>query len=519
MVNKRLIEIFKDTQKIYQSDEELLKSIEYSLNFQKIILEDDKIDFSCLPRFKNQAKIKVTKSRTLEATSKYKGEKIGVLNFASFTHPGGGVAEGSKAQEESICRCSTLYPCISHSLAQKDFYHKHANTTNLYNNDCIYTPDVKIFKKDKFYPELMNKEDWFEVDVITCAAPNLRGNKGFNEKELLKIFVERITRILQIAKNNNVDVLILGAFGCGAFKNPPEIVAEAFKIAIKPFLYDFKLIDFAIYSSSHDTNYQIFKEKFYPSLTKEIESEINDLFWLNKNMEQISDIIDIPVSTISYWLRQGKKGRKKYKDFYEKYKDLAYTPPTFDVYERAYREVLAGKRCFTIEEDFNLKKGSLKNWIKKNIDDRNEIMFSKLKVQKIEDGLRKEKLDDDFTILDCLADFAQSHDISLPELFFLMNKYYREQLNSIERKFHNLILNHSIKKEYLKGIHLPRLDFSLLNKNRYFPIPGMYGGFLYTLEYDNFEEKFVLYVSSWSRIVENSERSYKITEFSCELIE
>ena len=57
----------------------------------------------------------------------------------------------------------------------KGFYYPHRNAKNPINNaDIIYTPDVTVFKTDTGRPKLMNEAEWYDVDVITCAAPNLR---------------------------------------------------------------------------------------------------------------------------------------------------------------------------------------------------------------------------------------------------------------------------------------------------------------------------------------------------------
>lgn len=110
------------------------------------------------------------------------------------------------------------------------FYRRHREADDpLYNNDCIYTPAVKVFKSDSNFPELMQESEWWDVDVITCAAPNLRSvpsnmmnpNAGSSKAEILyaglrELLESRVKRIFEIAIVNGADVLILGAFGCGA---------------------------------------------------------------------------------------------------------------------------------------------------------------------------------------------------------------------------------------------------------------------------------------------------------------
>ena len=111
------------------------------------------------------------------------------------------------------------------------------------------------------------------MDVIICAAPDLPVKKSFHDirnnvtpivkitdKELLEIHKKRLTRILDVAALNNAEVVILGAFGCGAFQNKPEVVARAAKEVITEYLHVFKTIEFAVYCSPRDdTNFRVFK--------------------------------------------------------------------------------------------------------------------------------------------------------------------------------------------------------------------------------------------------------------------
>ncbi len=100
------------------------------------------------------------------------GKKTCILNFASATNPGGGVTRGSSAQEECICRSSTLYPCLNTGALWNRFYGPHRKAGNpLYNDDCVYTPDVCVFREDTAIPELLQEEHWWNVNVLTCAAP------------------------------------------------------------------------------------------------------------------------------------------------------------------------------------------------------------------------------------------------------------------------------------------------------------------------------------------------------------
>lgn len=265
------IEVFEDTMKQCKENEKIKKSLNYSVKRQEIILEVDDYNKPNLDIFKDKAKIVVSKKRTLEAASFYKGSKTAVLNFASATNPGGGVVNGSSAQEECICRCSGLYLCLNIDDVWNVFYHPHRNAHfQVYNDDIVYTPDVEIFKTDTCKPELMDENDWYKVDIITCAAPNIRAlkvkiNRGeidksvILENNLLKIHEKRLKKILDVAVSHGVETIILGAYGCGAFGNSPEIVATAAKNVLKDYMYAFKNIEYAVYCGpKDDTNYTVF---------------------------------------------------------------------------------------------------------------------------------------------------------------------------------------------------------------------------------------------------------------------
>ncbi len=95
--------------------------------FSLIIILGKKDDVSVDPnhRYDSKANIIVSKKRSYEAASVYKGQKVCVHNFASATTPGEGVVKGSSAQEECLCRTSTLYFCINTQDMWDGFYNPH----------------------------------------------------------------------------------------------------------------------------------------------------------------------------------------------------------------------------------------------------------------------------------------------------------------------------------------------------------------------------------------------------------
>ena len=264
------IRIFEQTMEICRNDSDLCLAIHDSRAKQKITWEEEQLVVSGEWR-EVPADLVITPERTLEAARKYteKGKRVCVLNFASSVTPGGGVTRGAGAQEESMCRVSTLYAAISDKETAGFFYERHwqmiqSGEMNRKNrDDCIFTPGITVIRKDTFDCAMLPKDQWYNVDVITCAAPDLRydGDNTYHpsEAELKAVFEKRWTRILSVAALNKADVLILGAFGCGAFYNPPEIAAQAFSNVFAEFASLFEVVEFAIFTQNeYDRNYLVF---------------------------------------------------------------------------------------------------------------------------------------------------------------------------------------------------------------------------------------------------------------------
>ena len=274
MGRRENVEAFEDTQRLYSTNTVLKEAVQSANQKQQLYQEDVEVEGNIVQRDK-PARIVVSKKRTLEAASAYVGKKVCILNFASATNPGGGVVKGSSAQEEAICRCSTLYPNLNEPKMWNGFYRPHRQELNpLHNDDCIYTPGVIAFKSDTDYPQMLPLNRCYKVNVITCAAPNLREkpsnvmNSGdgdmavkISNDDLQELHEKRMRRVLEITAKKGNDVVILGAFGCGAFRNPPEVVARAMKTVVEEYRSAFETIEFAVYCSPRDdSNYRTFKE-------------------------------------------------------------------------------------------------------------------------------------------------------------------------------------------------------------------------------------------------------------------
>lgn len=260
-----LAAIFSDTQKLYQSHPKLIAACEYSRNNQAFISENETIDRE-LNRFDSTCDILVSKKKTFEAAEEYarNGETVAVLNFANSYNAGGGVVHGARAQEECLCRISTLYDSLIAPEMREKFYEPHCKSGNDFaNDDIIYTPKVIVFKTDTGEPVLRPESEWFCADVLTCAAPCLVYGSQVTYNELERIHTSRARHILDTACKYKSDVLILGAFGCGAFCNPPEIVADVYKKVLADYIHAFKTVEFAVYCNKWDAkNYDVFKSRF-----------------------------------------------------------------------------------------------------------------------------------------------------------------------------------------------------------------------------------------------------------------
>lgn len=256
---------FADTCKMSEEDTRLAESVKRSIIGQEIVLETDTIMNIPVPH--KDGKVIVSTKSTLEAAAAYKDKHVAVLSFGAAYRPGGGHVGRSNTQEESLCRETTLYSCISTEECMKRFYAPHTwieeSTDSKNNADLIYTPDVTVFKTHDAIPKTMTEFDWFKVDVITMAAPNLSyhtpAGRAAIDDEILKAFETRFERIIKVAMHHGAEVLILGAFGCGEYNNDPTVVATGVARALEKYHEAFDVVEFAIPAGRSKTNYRMFR--------------------------------------------------------------------------------------------------------------------------------------------------------------------------------------------------------------------------------------------------------------------
>lgn len=269
------VRVFEDTLAFCREHEALAAAVAASVSGTRVYQPGVPFPESAGDR---AGQVTVCRARTAEAALRlagaYPGRKIAMLNFASATQPGGGVLNGSSAQEESLCRVSSLYPTlIQPSVAAAYYAVNKAAKDVLHTDACIYSPGVVICKTDTSQPERLPQEAWCVVDVISCAAPNLRERPSnrhnpesgeairMQPEALLRLHEQRARQILAVAASAGVEVLVLGAFGCGAFCNDPAVVAQAYANVLAEHAHRFERVEFAIYCGGKSTaNYRAFEQ-------------------------------------------------------------------------------------------------------------------------------------------------------------------------------------------------------------------------------------------------------------------
>jgi len=206
-----------------------------------------------LPSVRQDTALRVTTETTCAAITRMEregGGRLGALNFASARNPGGGFLGGAQAQEEALARSSALYPCL---LTQGAYYERNRTQTSaLYLNLAIYSPGVPFFRDD----EGALLAHAAGCDVITAPAPNagaVRNNSPHEAEKIAPTLKRRAELVLAVAAAERIERLILGAWGCGVFRNDPAMVAATFAELLRGggrFAGVFREVVFAIYDTT-----------------------------------------------------------------------------------------------------------------------------------------------------------------------------------------------------------------------------------------------------------------------------
>lgn len=176
--------------------------------------------------------------------------EVAALNFASAKNPGGGFLGGAKAQEEDLARCSALYHCLRE---KREYYTvNRATESMLYTDHIIWSPGVPFFRDERL--DLLERP--FRVGVVTAPAPNAGEHlrrKRRGQADISEALAQRAERVLRVLAHHEQHTLVLGAWGCGVFRNDPREVAEVFaRLLRSDYAHSFARVVFAIYDKSRD---------------------------------------------------------------------------------------------------------------------------------------------------------------------------------------------------------------------------------------------------------------------------
>ena len=253
----------------------ITKERKYSINGQEISLPD--MDFEevlvispedgnalqnqdiSAQRRNDFCKINIINADSFQAGRLY--ENALVMNFANAHNPGGGFRMGANAQEEALCRCSTLYASITSKKASEMYKYNNTHASKVESDYMLISPNVAVFRDEQY--EFLDTP--VVMGVVTVPAPNRYGAALLASKKLIEeTFIRRIRIMLAAAVKYGYKNLVLGAWGCGAFGNKPEDVAGYFKQIIIDEEYGkcFDEICFAIYGKENGHNITSFKKVF-----------------------------------------------------------------------------------------------------------------------------------------------------------------------------------------------------------------------------------------------------------------
>jgi uncharacterized protein (TIGR02452 family) len=177
---------------------------------------------------------------------------VGHLNMASYSRPGGGYITGASAQEESVMRRSNCHLCIdpiNFSQTTSSYTNKYDNCkdTNLYPikyDEIIYVPNMMVIKHCEMLKyKLLDKP--ILINALVCPAIKKFHYQKFDEEDI-KMTEYKIDLILRTAIKYKHTAVVLGAFGCGAYHNPPEIIANICNRVVKKYDGYFDIIVYAI---------------------------------------------------------------------------------------------------------------------------------------------------------------------------------------------------------------------------------------------------------------------------------
>lgn len=212
-------------------------------------------------RFPTNTKFTFANESTITAARRLlqNSECVAVLNFASAKNPEGGFLNGAIAQEEALAVSSALYPTLI--KFQSQYYDFNRSLRSLfYSDNIIYSPSVPFFRDENL--ALVSP---FHLSVVTCPAVNYGFVSAEDRSSVQGVMMRRIQKVLHTLYIHGQTHIVLGAYGCGVFRNPVPDVAKAFRTCLGKegkFCDVFHHVHFAVLHRNEQTFLDPFKKIF-----------------------------------------------------------------------------------------------------------------------------------------------------------------------------------------------------------------------------------------------------------------
>ena len=135
------------------------------------------------------------------------------------------------------------------------------NPINTYSDYMLFSPYVVVFRDAE--KGLLEKP--FVVSVVSVPAPNRSAGARFETDESIKeVLLRRMRRLIVCAIRHGHKNLVLGAWGCGVFRNDPHQVASCFRQVLidEKLGFCFDDVCFAVYGKPDNPNLVAFEEVF-----------------------------------------------------------------------------------------------------------------------------------------------------------------------------------------------------------------------------------------------------------------
>ena len=252
--SRELVAVYEDTIKIFSCTKVTVPDSEL-INVEQFNIIEDRDKYS------SENLVVITENKdTLDMALEFSKHKVGenankklnilVLNMASEYKSGGGVRSGKTAQEECLFRRTN-----AHFTHPEEWY-------PLDEKSVIFSPKVIVIKDSEY--KMLKKKDIFKIGMMTVPGirkPRLDYDGEYCDEDR-HIMAEKIDSIFKVGIKHKYDALVLGALGCGVFKNPPDQVAALFRDSIRRYGRHFKKIGFAVLTTKkgEEGNFDRFKK-------------------------------------------------------------------------------------------------------------------------------------------------------------------------------------------------------------------------------------------------------------------